>query len=409
MKPILSFVAALLTAVGLVQADLGDLNPVAVPPNQAMMARPLMAQGNNFAKCRAGDGTVNKHAIVATFKSGPFVIKAAIDSRSPDAPVSDLVRFDFTGKGRFDDKLVVPLKMNRSRRGSSENGTFGPATLDVRRNGRTVPVTVRGRYHKQPSFRYMQISLGSGVEGICAFGDKKYTVRIIDGNSNLRVGDPVKRGGRGRRAGGVMAGDTVVVDVGQGDFKNRDKTRRCLFGQPVLVDDTWYKVALSPNRSKVLAAPLGVRTGMIKIAHERWSATLVGKKFVLSLTGNAAPIAVPSDLYRITNYREFALGDGRGPRGVLGCSGNRELATRKGKVFKVVAGRTNEITIGSPLTASIRAAQQGRQVNLSLNLVDASGATVDELSGPKGRPPPPAIEILDARGVTVHTGKLEYG
>ncbi len=386
---------------GVLHAAVGDLKPVSVSPRQALMAKPLFGSRGSFTKPTEGDGTVNKHAMVATLKSGKLVIKVAIDTRSPDTKVPDVIRFDFTGKGRFDNKLVVPLKrLNQAR------ASFGPATLDVQVDGRTIPVTVRGGYFKSGTYRQMNVSFGTAVEGTCAFGEKTYAVRVIDGNNNLRLGDVTTKKKQSGKLRGINAGDTLVVDTGDGSFA---KSIKSFYGQPVLVDGKWYDVTISADASKVSAKPLVITTGMIKIAHKEWSATFIGEKYILKLKGDAAPIAVPPDRYVVTDYQEMVRTDlGKPPANLL--TGRGGFYRGKGKVVDVKADQTTEIPIGSPLTASITAKQSGRTMRLSLVLTDASGASVDNLSDPKGgNPPAPKVEIFDAEGKSVYKCTLEYG
>ena len=387
---------------GVLHAAVGDLKPVSVSPRQALMAKPLFGSRGSFTKPTEGDGTVNKHAMVATLKSGKLVIKVAIDTRSPDTKVPDVIRFDFTGEGKFDDKLVVPLK-----RLNQDQASFGPATLDVQVDGRTIPVTVRGGYFKSGTYRQMNVSFGTAVEGTCAFGEKTYAVRVIDGNNNLRLGDVTTQIKHNRKLMGINAGDTLVVDTGDGSFA---KPIKSFYGQPVLVDGKWYDVTISADVSKVSARQMEIEeAGTIKITHKEWSATFIGEKYILMLKGDTAPIAVPPDRYVVTDYQEMVGSEpGKSPARLMsGFGGNYP---GKGKVVEVKADQMTEIPIGSPLTASITAKQSGRTVRLSLVLTDASGANVDDLTGPKGgRPPAPKVEIFDTEGKSVYKCTLEYG
>ena len=118
-------------------AEVGDLLPAADSKVKPLMAKGLFAYGKQFKKAKAGSGTTWPKAIVAQVTSGGARFVVAIDAKDPAAKVPDLMRIDFSGKGRFNDEHVLPLKNTNS------NGTFyskvGPAVLQVTRAGKTIP------------------------------------------------------------------------------------------------------------------------------------------------------------------------------------------------------------------------------------------------------------------------------
>ena len=186
-------------------ADVGDLKPVACPAGSALMPGSLYASVRAFAQAPEGCGTVNPHAVVATLRTGELAIKVAVDSSKPDAGASDLIRVDFSGAGKFADAVVVPLRIH-PQGGGNFYAEFGPATVSIRRDGKTIPASIEGSYTRSSNYRYLHMYVGTGLEGQCAFGDKTCPVRIIDGNNNFRFDDKPKafqQGGqvRGRRAG----------------------------------------------------------------------------------------------------------------------------------------------------------------------------------------------------------------
>jgi hypothetical protein len=404
--------AAVLLAASWARAGVGDLRPVAVEPGQALRLRPLYCNGRQFSQRTEGDGTVNPHATIGTMRNGKFTVRAAIDSRAPNAKAPDVVRLDFSGEGTFAGKPVVPLKVRKT--GQSLSAQVGPATLQVPVDGRKVPVRVTGQYTKNSDYRHLNLLLGTAVEGSCRFGKKTYRVRIIDGDGNLAPGDPVKRFRQLLRTVGVQTGDTLVIDGGSGT--SGAGSQRALFGSPVRVDGTWYAVTISGDGTKVAAKPLAVETAMVRVPHAKWAAMFLGKEHCLYVQGGPEPIALPADQYVICDFRETER-TARRSSAMLTCGGRRELQSGKAKAIDAPAGRTTDVVVGSPLSAALkitpRKATLGQtHVRMDLVLADAGGRAVDYVHNPdsrNGRPDRPVVEIFDAAGKRVYTCKLEYG
>ena len=213
---------------------------------------------------------------------------------------------------------------------------------------------------------------------------------------------------------GVVAGDTLLIDTGDGKFGRA--VQKSFFGLPVKVGTDWYEVEVSGDGAKVSAVPTAIETGQIRIAHGSWSAMLVGKKHLVNLSGGSDPIDVPADEYAVMNYAE--RGTGGSAKAHVRCR-NSNIRVGNAKTLEIAAGELTEVTIGSPLTAKLKVRQQAgrrllgakqRQVNFSLELTDAYGASVSSLTGANGQQPPePRIEVFDAAGKKVHSGAMKYG
>jgi hypothetical protein len=381
-------------------AEVGDLKPV---PGEAMQSAPLYAGGDSFTKCRKGDGTVSKHAMAVALKAPPpsnLRIKVAIDSDSPDSKVPNVVRLDFTRQGRFAGAPVVPLV--RTSRGSQFNGQIGPATVQVPRGKTSLPVHVSGRYYKSGDYRNVTLSLSTALEGTCQFGEKTYPVRIIDGNSNLRCGDTTRPQRRGGKVRGLIWGDRLIVDTGDGKFGGA--VEKSYYGHPVMVDGAWYDVKLSSDGTKVSATPSDLETAKLKIPHDRWTITLAGAKYVFALSGKDEPVEIPADRYTVTQFCQFD----KGKRMNRLASGDLDARRGTAKALNVPAGETTELAIGTPLTASIKTKTRRRVVSMDFKLTDASGAETTVYLGKGGRPTP-KLEVLDSDGKRVHSGNFEYG
>ena len=398
----------LAVSAGIACADVGDLEFVEAP---GVGQSRLHARRQQFSKPPADCGTVNEHAMIATLTNpAGGKIMAAIDSRDPGATAPDVVRLNFDGVAKFDDKLVVPLR-GEVKPGSNYHLQLLPTALQVRRDDRTIPVAVRGDYYKGSNYRQLKLSLVSDVYGRCAFGDKIRIVHITDGNSNLSYADSPslhlkKDRVEGRRGSGPSA-DRVIIYADDGS--PRDVAARGLFGQPMLVDGTWYTLSLSDDDMKVSASPADVQTGTIRVDRGRWSALLIGEKHVLEISGTNKPIDVPADRYAIANYREQTVSGTKRDAGIL-TAGRRVLQGQPVRSTDVPAGEVIDLPVGSPLTGSVAAQRRGRKMTFRLKLVDVGGSDVDYLTLANGqRPPPPKIEVLDDQGQQVYQATLKYG
>jgi len=400
-----------LSALG---ATAGEVTPVACNAATALSRRALYSRGDTSSKPAEGSGTVHAKAIVMTFSTPGGKISVAVDSAKPDAAGPDTLRFDFTGKDRFTGAATVTLK---PRQGQVPQGyyvaTFGPETIRAALPGGTVPIMVEGQYYKiiqnagpggsgQP-YRQMSLYIGMAVEGKGTFGKRVLPVRIIDGDGNLKAGDAWRTVGRSARPG-----DTLAIDFGDGSF-TKDVRKAC-YGSPIEVDGAWYSVALGDKGKTLTVAPVDVELGKIHIKQPKWSCMLVGKTHIVRLSGGAEPVTVPVDSYMVTQYEQWGRVNAKGRRPHLTCTDFTTRGADKALVA-VKAGKTAEVDIGSPLTASINATPRSNGVvSLALSLVDSSGRTVNNLSLPGGRrPTAPKVTVRDAAGKTVYSSSLEYG
>jgi hypothetical protein len=366
---------------------------------------PLRAYGSQFTKPDANAGTTSPLAVVTPLTVRDKTFHAAIDASKADLKTPDVIRFDFSGQGKFGD-ASLPLKEQKMQ-GEGFSATFGPKVFEVKLQDKPVPVTVAGMYRKYPEggLRFVTMSLYVCVGGTCAFGEKTCPVRILDGDGNLKFGDAVRlvRGAQARPG----TGDLLFVDTGDGSF--RKDVVRAYCGQPVCVNGAWYEVTVSDDGSKVAAKPVKVETGQIRIDHPSWEAVLIGKKHLLSLTGGTKPVDVPADEYALLNYYEQGPADSAGDRPMVVCW-NNEAYSGKGRTVEVAAGKTAELAIGSPLQATLDANQDKQQVTFSFKLADATGAPVLYVTKGDGEPvDPPKLEVFDSQQKSVYSGSMEYG
>ena len=388
-----------------------ELSRIACDPSDALNHQPCRASGAARTKPAEGSGAVNAKAIVISFRGLAVPLKVAVDSAKPDAKAPDILRLDFTGKGRFTDAPTVPLKDISTGGGFFQHiyniqAKFGPETIQADLPGGKVPVIVRGEYFKADQYRHLLLSVGTALQGRCRFGRRVVAVRIIDGDGDLRLGGTWRALGPRLFGGQVTPGDTLAIDTGDGSFTKG--VRKFCYGSPVEIDGAWYDVKLAEDGKKITAEPLKVDLGKIQIDHPKWSCLLVGRKYLLRLSGGPAPVTVPADRYMVTKYEQWGPAGAAGRRAYLSCS---DLATGAGASVAVTAGKTAKVTLGSPLTASVSITKRsGDMLSLSLVLLDASGRKVSDLQLPNGKQPAaPKVVVKDADGKPIYTCSLEYG
>ena len=391
-------------------AEPGDLKGIKLDPKDmaALSIMPTRIYTRSLANAPAGCGTVSPKAQIGTMASGSAKIKVAIDSAKPDADGPDLVRFDFAGKGKFDNKTTLPLKKKPSR-GSYKLYTFGPAAI-----GGAKPAVISGSYvERGKTYRYISMSVTAAVQGSCKLGRKVCGIRIVDGNGNLQYGDGTKmtmKAGRvtGASRTGQMDADVILIDADNATFKK--PTARALCGQLAEVGGKWYRLTVDAGGSKISAKMVNTATGKLVIPHDDWSVTLVGTKNVLSLRGGQDPVAVPPDSYVAAGYEERAKASGA-PRPARLLCGQLVLYGRaKGKIFKIQPGKTMRLAIGSPLKVKATVTKKSGQVMFSSNVQDAGGMKVDSVLTSRGsRVPAPGIAVVSEQGKKVYDARLKYG
>ncbi len=390
-----------LAVSSLAQAAAEPVKPVACDPALVMEPRVIRAYGFNPAKRQPGDGIVHPKAVTAKLPGTGLPIHVAIDSDGADTGTLNVLRLDFGGAGKFAGNLAASLKLpgpvKRGRR-----VRFGPATLRVIRNGKTIPLMVKGSYITHSDIDHqLRLQLGTALESICTFGNKRRTVRLVDGDTNLTCTD---KAARAPKPGGLNGHDTVVV------YDEDGSLIKGYYGHPILVDGTWYDVTLSADGAKIVVSPTDVEMATLKIAQQGWTARLFGEKHILNFRGSDKPIAIPADRYTFGQFRQLSSPDAKGRTGSFGLTWMRNYRKRgqADRKFRAVAGETAEVSIGTPLTARADASVDGRTVKFTLTILDVSGAEVDRVTLPRGNWAKPKFQILDENGKVVHSGKLGF-
>jgi len=374
---LLGVVVALLSATAL--AGVGDLEYAKGPPR----GRGLSVQFTSL-KTIPSKGKL----VVASGKVGGADVSAALTG----GETFTSMRLDMTGKSDFRNAPKVPVTTSR-KTATMYLATIGPAQVNVKKDGRTVPVTVSGQYYETKGTPRLMLTLTAAAEGTCKFGKTTRKVRITDASGNLAFSDAATSKPRNRP-------DLVEIAGENGQFV-ASTTGGSPLGHPVHVDGKWYTMAV--KGMKVSAATATCAMGKITGKGDNWQITMRGAKYSFTLDGGSKPIEVPADTYQVMRCNYFdTTGDSRKGRAMVSSYPHVSI--------KVLQGKTVAVPMGMPLKAEMAARVTNGRVAFSVKRTDAAGGRIVSLINASGRAPKaPAIEVLDKTGNIVYTAQLEYG
>jgi hypothetical protein len=322
-------------------------------------------------------------------------LQVAVDAEKANAAKLDIARVDLTGKGNFADALTLPFGPTK-KDGAGTQRSFGPKTSRITRNGRAIPVTIKGCYYKH-SGDSLWLGLQADVvaEGECGFGKAVRKVRVWDRNADLKIA-PAKAA-----RGEVIEPDGLHIADKDGKFRPQESNYTSgLFRQPNLVDGTWYVVTVKDRT--ITASPIPGGAGKLTIDAPQWNCVLVGKKYYFTVNGDRTPLNIPADTYTIHRFNLNTDVDG-------GIAGGRMDGLRS-KPFTITRGRTTKLPLGSTVTAKLSTRSRDGKVLFILARTDATGAAITQVYGAgKRRPAIPSIEVVDKSGKTVYTAEMEFG
>jgi hypothetical protein len=285
---------------------------------------------------------------------------------------------------------------------------FGPATVTVEQAGRTLSVGVQGYCYRRDqggrSTYLLRAGFITAAEGPCQFAQKSYTVRVVDSSGNLSFRDGLKLPVGGNPYPAILAqnADKVMVSSQDGTL-----VAWACYGPPLRVDGEWYTATISDDQASVTATKLDVPMAELRPAAADWEALLVGRKYVLTLSGGKEPIRIPADTYALGACSEHGLRDGRRV-GELMCVGDAR------PVAKAEGGGPVDLPALVPLKAKLSVQQNGDTVVFSFEMKSASGLEVSTLTvaderGNVARPQPPRVKVFNANGKLVYQADLRYG
>ena len=404
------------------QAAAAEGRYVAADAELLLDATELVFRGEGPGAGTGVTGTVHPGAFVGLFAPRSCRLAVAVDAPSAAARGMSLLRLDFTGRGAFAGGPVVPLKNIRTHsKGTLDDATFGPVVLQrpASDDGPAAPVTVRGTYARRGAACEVRMTAVVALEARCRFGERTFPVRILDGTGDLAANDPLVPVRMSGKTVGIVPGDTVAVDVGDGSFAKAKDVVRAYLGQPVHVRGAWYAVSAGADGRSIHVAPRKLATGYVRVGHPKWQAVLVGGESVFPVHGGAKPVAVPAGRYMVVDYRQYEAAESGdeaagGRRGRLVCNGRAEVLLDTAKAYEVRAGATADLPLGSPVRVTLQTLQEGPTVRLVLDLRDSGGTRVSELvlvEGPLEHRSPntPIFLITDGSGKRVYQASLTHG
>lgn len=242
--------------------------------------------------------------------------------------------------------------------------------------------------------------------GSARFGDKTYSVALVDYNANglfndlFTVFDPE----------GDKTGDMLLVDLdGDGEFAGKyptlDETIHC--GKRIVVDNQFYDFAARPDGVSFSVAPSQVNLRPIKSEYSRFSLTLASAEGQWPIEAETGEAKAPPGTYQVTTWSLDLKDAKRRTWHMAGhtCGGDAPppqltVSEPDGGFFKLRA----------PLLAKVRAErspEEGYKFQFELRLSAAEHVT--DLKVNDAKPPEPLLRILDEKGRQVEKLKFHYG
>ena len=349
----------------------------------------LTMRGTPLEKGKGADDSAGQGTLVGTVKTPYGPAKVAVDCTGPQNDKPDVVRLDFANGASLGSTVKVAL------------GKDGMFTTDTRVDigGQPIPVRLVGQCQLRPSGYFLSVLMGTGAVAQCDLGGKHFSVHILDGDGNLKLGDmPLNLGQIA-----CKLGDKVLIKATEPTTGEQLGTGR--YGNPVFVGGEWYGVTITNGGSSMRLRRVKIQAGTIHVDHAGWSALLLGRKYVLSLTGGPEPVHVPADDYAIVQYLEVRRQPGKMPA-VLTSSSLYETSTKE--LAKVAAGQNVEVRVGSPLQGRLAAKQEDGSVHFTLECLDAFGNAVELISIPEAeQPKEPTLQIFDQAGNSLFMSKMK--
>jgi hypothetical protein len=314
-----------------------------------------------------------------------------------------LVLDESKGPGKGYDRLFVDqngdgvLTEGEQVRGWRRQGslTFGPVKVFFRTaNGpQTYHVLVRTYTYDHGSLESACYSLGR-----IRLGDQSYKVALVDNNANGVFNDLSTTPG---------GGDRLLIDLdGDGKFTVNTPGDPETFPLSKLlqIGGEYFTLEVAPDGSRLATAVPPLKFGQVRSDSGAFQVMLASGDGLLRLRSDDGQAKVPVGEYRLAMVW-LTRTDGQGRRWELLSYGRGEA----GSAVKVAEGRTTELQLGPPLQAKARAYVRGREVSFSLQLSDAAGLGVSNITVDGQRPPAPKLRIRSAAGQEIGCYDFHYG
>ena len=369
-------------------------------------------EATDFPAVQAGKGIVNAKAVVARFRmpNGRAVL-AAYDANQPDQLHPEVLRIDLSGQGDFTKAIVVP------RTGMVEwLGTPGYRFLSkeatIETGQASIPVGIASmllRGDRQAEARLSVAWCAHGALDLAPAGQagQPAAVRLLDGDYNLRLGDPAKPAvEKGRPI--FQQGDALQVSFVGDTFK---QFATLYLGSPIGLNGKLYEATVGADLKTLSLAPYQGPTAELHIDHPRWTAHLLGDDKVISLLGDRTPMPVPPGRYRLRYFVQYSEDGFKGRRHEFhvvdpGLEDEDERPLKVPEVsIDLKPGQTQQVQVGSPVMAYLAAARQPKGLIFQIVQRDASNRDIHYMAywGYSGfaQVPELTVEILDAGGTSI--------
>jgi hypothetical protein len=459
MRP--AFVYALVTVAAVFTASAEDflLTFRTIPPKDVMsFPGGLGSQGQlqltKPAKLKQEPKAMSRHPLYGECTSGAsgigFIFR--LDESKGDGRGYDQLIVDMNQNGDLTDESVVQRDTPPGDRlAAAEQFVIGPIRAPADKTvagGRPIyyaRVYISNRQllssaRLTPNMFFGQLMLKAGwyLDTTVRLNSMNHKVGVLDGDSNLRLGDiaqPRTSGSRTETSWYFGAGDYLLADAdGSGRFEDDVfQSEVSPFGPILYLGAKPYKVSLAPGckflrvepwpepLAELALQPRGDQVRNVTLAWKRPN----GQWQLIRPTVTGGKAMVPSGDYRLYACNLLRKG---APGDHLMLSGTQRNAQTP---VAVSAGKVNALHCGAPLEIKVTAAKEMaadrgallRRLGGAFRDSDSSvfiNATVLGAGGERystflagdhfqSKPPKPTFSITDAGGRTVANGNLEYG
>lgn len=342
---------------------------------------PKGALGPAFVSIRIGRGTQTYVGVLA---------KSSVAVTEPD-----LMWVDWNGDKKFENDERATVVKGAGVQGRT---VFKPVS-DPKIGGHVVHLAftcVRGRSIAVVPSGYM--------EGTVELNGKSVKVGIIDANGNGVYGDKYTLAG---------GGDLFLIDrKGTGKFDMSQPTSTAamfegdvlpLFGLMQLGEAGLCEISVTDG-ARIAITPYAGATGDIVFQGASGGFVLAdGPKGTLFVQPSDGKCKLPAGAYSV-QMMEYKLTDSAGKDWTF------DVQTLAGKKLQVAADTPVLVKCGPPLAVTLSPSSMHGVQMFSLDIKDASGASLSGLSDAQGgRPAAPKLTIADSKGKVVKTLAFSYG
>lgn len=318
-----------------------------------------------------------------------------------------LVLDESKGPGKGYDRLFVDqdgdgvLAEGEQVRGWRRQGslTFGPVKVSLQtENGPRTYHFLARCYTYDRSYQNLRVEGACYYLGRIRLGDQSHKVALVDNNANGVFNDLSTM---------PWDGDRLLLDLyGDGKFtvNTEESPETFPLAKLLQVGDRYLALEAAPDGSRLATAVPDLKFGQVQSAAGAFQVWLSSKDGVLRVRAENGQAKVPAGEYRLV-MTLLAQTDEKGRKWELTSYSRGE----PGPPVKVTESGITELKLGAPLQARAEAYVQGREVSFSLQLTDAAGLPLSNLTVDGQRPAAPKLRIHSAAGKEIGCYDFHYG